>query len=113
MMRLHAGRAAITGSFAPSDLSSLKMWLDADDLAIANGVAFNGSTWVDRQGNQNATGGDASNPSMVTGAANGHKALSWGGSSSTARLTAGTTILGSATQVAMFAPRIAARRVQR
>jgi hypothetical protein len=91
------------GLFVPSQLSSLKVWLEADDVNKTNGALVAGSDWVDRMGNVTLSGGSATNPVMNTNVLNGHSALNWAGSTnSTQRFGMGTTILSGVASCCFF-----------
>ena len=58
--------------FSPSEVSGMKLWLDASELTTA------GSTWTDKSGNSNDATKNGS-PTVVTGAKNGHAVMRYSG----------------------------------
>lgn len=100
MMRLHAGRAAIGGSFTPSDLASLKAQYIGDDVSGANGASV--ATWPDHGGTYNATGGNGTNPAVVVPGLNGHRTVGQAGSIATAALTMSSSLMNGETAGSLF-----------
>lgn len=67
-------------AFSPSQLSLLKVWIRADDVAGADGAAV--SAWADQSGNGNnfAQGTGANQPLIKHSILNGHKVVRFDGS---------------------------------
>jgi hypothetical protein len=99
MLGLRTAPAIPRRLFKPDQMASLKAWYVSGD----NGGSGLQTGMTDRQGNANASGGDALNPSLVIPAFNGHRAIQWSGSSSSARFSLGTSLLVGSSSGAFFA----------